>query len=267
MSVASPHTSLRERWPRAMSVARRTVSRFWPPVLAAVLLLAVWELAVWWFQLPNFVLPTPREIILLSLEDPQTLLDDTLTTVGEAAGGYSLGSLFGLLLAIGFVTFPAIERCLLPVYVTINSVPTIAYGPLAVIWFGIGPASKIILIFMAVSYTVLINAVAGLRSCDPGAIDLLRSFGASNRTILLKLRMPASLPWIFAGLRVAVVHSMILAVVLEMLGARSGLGWNIYKATQMMSFVEAWVAVGASVVVSLVFYSIVTRVGKHVVWW
>jgi ABC-type nitrate/sulfonate/bicarbonate transport system permease component len=60
---------------------------------------------------------------------------------------------------------------------------------------------------------------------------------------------------------------MILAVVLEMLGAKSGLGWNIYKSTQMMSFVEAWVAVGASVVVGLVFYSIVTRVGKHVVWW
>ena len=143
----------------------------------------------------------------------------------------------------------------------------IAYGPLAIIWFGIGPASKVILIFLAVSYTVLINAIAGLKSCDPGAIDLLRSFGASNRTILLKLRIPASLPWIFSGLRVAVVHSMILAVVLEMLGAKSGLGWNIYKSTQMMSFVEAWVAVGASVVVGLVFYSIVTRVGKYVVWW
>lgn len=245
----------------------RTFSRFWPPVLAAVLLIAVWELAVWWFQLPNFVLPTPREIILTSLEDPRTLLDDTMTTVGEAASGYIAGSLFGMLIAIAFVTFPTVERCLLPVYVTINSVPMIAYGPLAIIWFGVGPASKIVLIFIAVSYTVLINAIAGLKSCDPGSIDLLRSFGASNRTILFKLRVPTAMPWVFSGLKVAVVHSMILAVVLEMLGANSGLGWNIYKSTQMMSFVEAWVAVGATVVVGLVFYTIVTQVGKRVVWW
>ena len=267
MSAPPSPRSLHEGAPNGISRIGRLLLLYWPPILAAVLLIAGWELAVWWFQLPNFVLPTPREIILVSLQDPQTLLQDTATTVGEAVSGYIAGSLFGLLLAILFVTWPSVERCLLPFYVTINSVPMIAYGPLAIIWFGIGPASKVALIFLAVSYTVLINAVAGLRSCDPVAIDLLRSFGASNRTILVKLRMPASLPWIFSGLRVAVVHAMILAVVLEMLGANSGLGWSIYKATQMMSFVEAWVAVGAAVVVSLIIYTIVTRIGKRVAWW
>jgi NitT/TauT family transport system permease protein len=118
-----------------------------------------------------------------------------------------------------------------------------------------------------VSYTVLINALAGLRSCDPAAMVLLRSLGPGRWTILLKLRIPAALPWIFNGLRVAVVHSMILAIVLEMLGANAGLGWSIFKSTQMMNFVEAWVAVGMSVVVSLIIYSIVTRISWWAVWW
>jgi NitT/TauT family transport system permease protein len=242
-------------------------SRLWPPLLAAVLLLSAWEGAVWWFKLPNFVLPTPQEIIATALDEPRQVLDDTLTTVFEALGGYALGSCLGLALALLFVALPRLERFALPVYVTVNSVPMVAYGPLAIIWLGIGSMSKIVLIVIAVSYTVLINALAGLRSCDPDTIALLRSFGASDATILRKLRIPAALPSIFDGLRVAVVHAMILAVVLEMLGANSGLGWSVYKATQMMSFVEAWVAVGASVIVSLAIYAGVTWTANRLVWW
>lgn len=233
----------------------------------AVLVLLVWELTIWWFDLPNFVLPRPGEIIATGAQDPQRLLADTATTVMESLTGYAAGSLIGLGLALIFVSFAWAERLLLPIYVTINSVPMIAYGPLAVIWLGIGSSSKILLITLAVSYQILINALAGLRSCDPGAIALLRSFGAGRWLILRKLRLPTAMPAIFAGLRVAVVHAMILAVVLEMLGARSGLGWNIYRATQMMSFVEAWVAVGASIAVSLVVYGFVSWLGRKLVWW
>jgi NitT/TauT family transport system permease protein len=249
-------------------VSRRlAIARLWPPVVAAILVVVAWEFAVWWFQLPNFVLPTPQEILLAALQEPQHVLDDTLATVAEAMSGYVIGSLLGLAIAIVFAIAPGLARTTMPLYVTINSVPMIAYGPLAIIFFGIGSASKIVLIVVAVSYTVLINALAGLRRCDPGIVELLRSFGASDRTILLKLRIPGAVPAIFAGLRVAVVHAMILAVVLEMLGARAGLGWSVYRSTQMMDFVEAWVAVGASVVVSLAIYSLVSWIGRRCVWW
>jgi NitT/TauT family transport system permease protein len=256
--------------PAAFSTRARAVrlfDRFYPPVLAGLLLLMTWEFVVWWFKLPNFVLPRPGEILLAATNDPQDLLHDTITTIGEAMGGYLAGSLLGLIVAIVFVAAPIMERLFMPLYVTINSVPMVAYGPLAIIWLGIGSFSKIVLILFSVSYTVLINALAGLRSCDPAAMALLRSFGAGRWTILRKLRIPAALPWIFNGLRVAVVHSMILAMVLEMLGANAGLGWSIFKSTQMMNFVEAWVAVGMSVVVSLIIYSIVTRISRWAVWW
>jgi NitT/TauT family transport system permease protein len=253
--------------PRAGTLWERWFPVVWPPLLAAVLFFAAWEFIVWWFRLPNFVLPTPTEIVATAVEEPHRLLADTWTTVLEALLGFSMGTVLGLALAILFVTFINIERFALPIYVTINSVPMVAYGPLAIILLGIGSASKIVLILIAVSYQVLINALAGLRSCDPGAIALLRTFGASDRTILLKLRLPNAMPATMFGLRVAVVHAMILAVVLEMLGARAGLGWSVYKSTQMMYFVEAWVAVGASVIVSLVIYGIVGWIGRKLVWW
>jgi NitT/TauT family transport system permease protein len=245
----------------------RWLASFWPPALAALLVFAAWESAIWWFQLPNFVLPRPVEILDVALQNRAQLATDTAVTVVESLSGYVLGSAIGLLLAVGFVLVPRLEQVLLPVYVTINSVPMIAYGPLAIIFLGIGSTSKIVLVAIAVSYTVLINALAGLRSCDPGAIALFRSFGATRRTILLKLRLPGAMPAIFAGLRVAVVHAMILAVVLEMLGANAGLGWAVYKSTQMMNFVEAWAAVAASVVVSLAVYLAVSWVARRYVWW
>lgn len=263
--LPEPRAPAEATWP---SIAfSPLLSRFWPPALAAALLIAAWEFAVWWFRLPNFVLPTPQEIVSAALEDPQQLMRDTVATVTEAIGGYMAGSALGLAIAIAFVMLPIAGRLLMPLYVIVNSVPMIAYGPLAIILLGTGAASKVVLIIIAVSYTVLINAFAGLRDCDPGIVAMLRSFGASDRAILLKLRIPGAVPAIFSGLRVAVVHAMILAVVLEMLGASVGLGWSVYKSTQMMSFVEAWVAVSASVIVSLAVYGLVSFIGRRCIWW
>lgn len=238
-----------------------------PPVLAGIILLVAWELAIWYFSLPNFVLPRPGDIVLAAAEHPHAFLADTGATLLEAVTGYVIGAVLGVGLAVLFVALPVFERTVMPVYVTFNSVPMIAYGPLAIIWFGIGSMSKIVLILISVSYIVLLNALAGLRSCDAGTVELLRTFGASRKEIFRKLRIPSATPWIFSGLRVAVVQAMILAVVLEMLGANSGLGWAIYRSTQMMDFIEAWVAVAGSVLASLILYSIVTVVGRRIAWW
>jgi NitT/TauT family transport system permease protein len=232
-----------------------------------ILLLALWELAVYWFALPNFVLPLPQEILAAALDDLPALWHDAQTTMFEATVGFVAGSVIGFLLAAGMIMYAAVERVILPVYVTVNSVPMIAFGPLVTIWFGIGVLSKIVLIVIVVSYAVLLNTLAGLRSCDPGAIALLRSFGASDWRIMLTLRLPGALPSIFSGLKVAVVHAMILAVVVEMLGAHSGLGWSIYRATQMMNFVDAWAAVLAAVAISLTLYGLVGWANKRAIWW
>ena len=232
-----------------------------------LLLIVIWEIAVYWFELPPYVLPLPQEILAVAVDHLPELWHNSLTTVFESVVGFLVGSVLGLALAAAMLISAPVERALLPIYVTINSVPMAAFGPLVTIWFGIGVMSKILLIIVVVSYTVLLNALAGLKNCDPGAIALLRSFGASDSRILWMLRLPGALPSIFSGLKVAVVHSMILAIVVEMLGAHSGLGWSIYKATQMMNFVEAWAAVLTSVVISLAIYGLVSWLSKRAIWW
>ena len=178
--------------------------RAFPPILAGVLFLMAWEFAIWYFSLPNFVLPRPGEIVIAAADNPHALLDDTLATLLEAVGGYVVGGLLGVGLAILFVALPIAERLVLPVYVTLNSVPTIAYGPLAIIWFGIGSMSKIVLILISVSYIVLINALAGFEAATPVPWSC-SGLWSTRKDIFRTLRIPSAMPWIFAGLRVAVV--------------------------------------------------------------
>ena len=256
------------RWSRVHSSSVAVwIARLWPPAFGMLLLIAAWEAAVFAFNLPNFVLPLPQEIIRTGASQAPQLWNDALTTVLEALIGFGIGGALGFVLALLMVLWLPAERALLPPFVIINSVPMVAFGPLVTIWFGIGMASKIVLVTVVVSYTVLINTLAGLKACDPGAVALLRSFGANDLQIMRVLRLPGALPSIFSGLKVAVVHSMILAIVVEMLGAYSGLGWNIYQATQMMHFVEAWAAVLVAVIISLAIYGLVVVASQRAIWW
>jgi NitT/TauT family transport system permease protein len=253
------------RGPARLRASR--IGELWPPALGITLLLGGWQLAVAILDIPSFILPSPTAIVAAAFADIHVLAQDALTTLSEALAGYVGGSVLGLGLAMWMSTSRAAERFALPLLATVNSVPMVAFGPVVIIWFGVGPISKIVLIVVVVSYTVLLNTLAGLRSCDPGAIALLRSYGASRRRIMTTLQIPAALPATFSGLKVAVVHSMILAVVIEMLGANSGLGWSIYQATQMMNFVEAWAAVLTAVGLSLGIYGIVSWANRRAVWW
>jgi NitT/TauT family transport system permease protein len=247
--------------------AHDQLQKFWPPVVGMALLIAVWEAAVLGFGLPNYVLPLPQDILSAALGGATELSANAQTTVLEALSGFVIGSCLGFLLAVAMVMWAPAEAAILPIFVIVNSVPMAAFGPLVTIWFGIGVVSKIVLITVVVSYTVLLNTLAGLRSADPGAIALLRTFGASDLQIMRRLQLPGALLSILSGLKVAVVHSMILAIVVEMLGAHSGLGWSIYQATQMMSFVEAWAAVLVAVVISLVIYGLVSLSSRWLIWW
>jgi NitT/TauT family transport system permease protein len=259
----------RARRPRiaCQQAFRPWFARFWPPALGMLLLVVLWEAAVFAFKLPNFVLPLPQEIAEVAAEHMSDLWHNAQTTLFEAVVGFTIGAALGFVIAMAMVVWIPVERAVLPLFVTVNSVPMAAFGPLLTIWFGIGVAAKIILVVVVVSYAVLLNTLAGLRSCDPGAIALLRSFGANDLQIMGKLRLPGALPSIFSGLKVAVVHSMILAIVLEMLGAYSGLGWSIYQATQMMNFVEAWAAVTLAIIMSLIIYGLVALGSRRAIWW
>jgi len=236
-------------------------------LLGGVIVLLGWELAVRLLHLRPFVLPPPSGILLAAFQHRVALAVAARTTLGEAVGGFALGSLIGVGLAALLVMMPPLRRICVPLLVAVNSVPVVAYAPLALLWFGIGMASKLVMVTFVVGFTVFLNALAGLERVDPASIGLLRSFGASPLVVLLRLRLPSALPAIAAGMRVSTVRSMIVAIVTEMLGAYDGLGWVIFQAVLQIDFFQVWSAILVASAASLAFFALVGAAERRVVFW
>lgn len=233
----------------------------------AVLLVVLWEGAVRLFQLPAYVLPGVSDILKSVVDQQSTLIDAAVITFTEALGGYVIGSIAGVLLAVLLTLQPTLKRWCLPAAIAINSVPVVAYAPLILLWCGMGMESKIVMASLAVGFTVFLSAMTGLDQASPKSIDLLRSFGASPLALIWRLRLPAALPLIASAMRVSTTRSMIVAIVTEMLGAYGGLGWVIYQAVLQIDFVQVWSAIFVASAVSLAFFGIVSAAERKVIFW
>ncbi|SLN75505.1 Putative aliphatic sulfonates transport permease protein SsuC [Oceanibacterium hippocampi] len=227
----------------------------------------LWEAAIAIFALPPFILPPLASIGGAIWSEFPFLMRGLRATLTVAGAGYAVGAVAAILLALSMVLVPTIERVVKPVIVAINSVPVVAYAPLCLVWFGMGPASKIAMVILAAGFTVFVNALQGLQSVDAAGVNLLRSFGAGPFRIAWMLRLPAALPAIITGLRVAVVRSMIIAIVAEMLGAYEGLGRIIYESTQQIEFLTLWAAIIVASTASMIAYGILVVIDRRLVWW
>ena len=231
------------------------------------LLMLVWELTVRLFAIPVYVLPPMSGILATVVEGWRTRGAAALMTVFEVVAGLSLGTVIGVAIAIALVVVPFAKNVVLPPLVAINSVPSVAYAPLAQLWFGVGPEGKIFMVAFVVSYTVLLNTLDGLERVDGAAVNLLRSFGAGPGAILWRLRLPSAATAIATGLRISVVRSMIIAIVTEMLGAYRGLGWVIFQSAQQVDFLRVWSAVIVTSVTSLALFALVSAGERRLVFW
>jgi NitT/TauT family transport system permease protein len=236
-------------------------------VLGAVLLVLCWEGLARGLHLPSYILPAVSDI-LAGIWSKRALLGEAAGyTVFEALVGYSLGCLIGIGLAVSITMLPALRGVVLPAATAINSVPVVGYSPLILLWFGIGVASKIVMVAMAVSFTVFLSALAGLDRVDRRAVDLMRSFGAGRLGILWRLRLPTALPLLLSGMRVSTVRSVIVAIVTEMLGAYGGLGWLIYQAVMQIDFVQVWSAIFVASAASLSFFGLIGLLERKILFW
>lgn len=227
----------------------------------------LWEGCARGLDLPPYVLPSVSRILQAMVEQHALLLKAAGTTVMEALLGFLAGTAAGLVLALGLTMMPGARRLVLPIATALNSVPVVAYAPLILLWFGMGPESKIVMVALAVGFTVFLHALAGLDRVDQRAVDLMRSFGADRAAILWRLRLPAAIPLTAAGMRVSTVRAMIVAIVTEMLGATGGLGWTIFQAVLQIDFVQVWAAIFVASAASLVFFGIVNLLEKRYVFW
>ena len=236
-------------------------------VLGGVMLLGLWEGSVRAFNLPPYMLPAVTDILVSIWATRSTLGEAASFTLTEAVLGYALGCAVGIGLAVLMTILPLTRGIILPVATAINSVPVIGYSPLILLWFGIGMASKIVMVVIAVGFTVLLSTLAGLDRVDASAVNLMRSFGAGRLAILWRLRLPTALPLMLAGMRVSTVRSIIIAIVTEMLGAYGGLGWVIYQAVLQIDFVQVWSAIFVASAASLMFFGLIGLAERKILFW
>jgi len=160
----------------------------------------------------------------------------------EFSGGFVLAVAVGILLGVVLAEFPLVRGLVDPWVSMLYATPIIALGPLFILWLGIGVISKSAIVFLVAVFPILINTVSGLTTTDKVFIEVAESFGASAGQIYIKVRMPAALPFIIAGLRLGVARALVGVVVAELFGARAGLGFLILNSAQ--SFDTAGVFVG-----------------------
>ena len=239
----------------------------WRGLLGAVLLLALWEGLARGLALPAYTLPAISHILAAVWTHRALLLQAGGYTFAEATLGYGIGCTLGIGMAVLLVLLPWARRVVMPAMLAINSVPVAAWSPLELLWLGIGMSSKVAMVALAVGFTLFLSALAGFDRQDRRAADLMRSFGAGPFALLWRLRLPAALPLIAAGMRVATVRSLIVAIVTEMLGAQGGLGWIIYQAVVQIDFVQVWSAIIVASALSLGFFGAVGWAERRLIFW
>lgn len=227
-----------------------------PPLVAFAVLALGWEL----YAVHNpHVIPTVPQILGQLVHHPGLYWRNLLVTLQEAVVGALFGMLAAFVLALCMAQVRVVERAVMPIAVVLNVTPIIAIAPGLVVAFGFGLAPKYIVTAVIVFFPFLINSLVGLRSSDPRAHDVLRSLHASPSEILLRLKIPSSVPFLFAAARICMPLSVIGAVVAEFSapGKASGLGSLIQTAASLSDLrtlyaavlVLAFVGVGLTLVV------------------
>jgi len=233
-------------------------SRWVGPILLIAAILAAWEIAVRATNTPRWLLPTPSAVFQTLVEDRDILLPNALVTLYEVALGFGCAVILGVGLGIAVYRSPTLSRVFYPIIIGSQTIPVPALAPLLLVWFGIGLLPKIIVTALVGFFPIVVNTVEGLRATDRDVINLLRSFGASRGTVFRLAEFPSSLPFIFAGARIAVAICVIGAVFGELVGARAGLG---YLMTRAMAQFETPRLVAAILLLSLMGTGLFAAVG------
>jgi NitT/TauT family transport system permease protein len=240
-----------------------------PAILLFLTTLALWEAAVHLLQIQRFLLPAPSIIFQTFWANLGRLVEIGWFTTKEALGGFAIGCGAGIWVALATARWSLARETLMPFAIAANSVPIIAFAPILNNWFGVdNPFSKMMIVAVIVFFPMMINTVRGLTLVDPAAIELMRSYAASDLDILRNVRLPNALPYMFNAFKVAATLSMIGAVVSEYFGGnRSALGVFITQEAAQFRFQNSWAAIMIACVVGITFYLVVVAVERLTIPW
>ena len=227
------------------------------PVWGMLTFLVIWEILVIIFDVPTYLLPKPTEIIVSIGDNFSDLLSHGWVTTYEMLLGYLMAIAISVPLAVMITASPRFDRFITPLLLFSQTVPKIAIAPLFLVWFGFGPLPKVLVAFLISFFPIVISTTVGLKSVSAEMIDLVRSMGASQLQVFIKIRFPTSLPYLFSGLKVAATLAVVGAVVGEFVGADKGLGYLLLIANSYLDTPLLFAAiVGLTALGIILFYII-----------
>ena len=243
------------------------LSRFFKKAITALILLGVWALLVTVFKPAPFIFPGPIAVFQTLFEKWNSLLFHSGITLLEIILGLFLGTLLGVLTALLVNSFQFARQHIMPVMVASQALPVFAIAPLLVLWFGLGLGSKIAMATLIIYFPVASALNDGLQRADGNLVDLARLYRASPWQTLIHFRLPAAMPSLASGLRVAATVAPIGAIVGEWVGASGGLGYVINQANARMQTDTVFAGLFLLVIMVLVLRSLVDFALDRLVHW
>ena len=261
ITESEPAAPAKSRSP--LAVLGKISPAFW----TLIALIILWELAVQLSGVPIYILPAPSHIIADIGKAWPRLLANGGVTLSEVLIGFCCSILVGVPLAVLITYSRFAERAIYPIIVASQTIPKVAIAPLLMAWFGYGLTPKIVIVVLLSFFPIVINSVVGLKASSAEMLYLAQSMGASGWQTFWKFRMPQALPYIFAGLKLATVLSVIGAVVAEFIGADQGLGYVITVAGSTFDITRQFAAIIAISLIGMLFFAVIETVERFVIPW
>ena len=255
-------------WAR-LAIYRRTVRKQGAALLVAVLAIVLWEVLIDVLHIEQFLLPKPSVIGATFVDAYPKLISSGWYTFQNAFWGFVVGCGLGILTGMVSARFVSFSKALLPVAISINAIPILAFAPIFNNWFGmLNPASKIGIVALTTYFPAMISTVRGLTSVDVLSLELMKSYAASQWEVFRKLRLPSALPFIFSALKVGTTLAMIGAIVSEYFGgSTAGLGFRIRDDAGQFKYPEAWSSIFIAALFGILFYMVVSAVERALMSW